>query len=359
MAMTKPSTPRVNPLNPTLYALLAHKFGEIKIANAGSAANIQRFPDPLKPGRIVTQAHWWGEYYCVNCPFCNDVGNRLWINHLYGADYNPHTGRRTDTFLAHCYKNSCLAVEGRSAQLEDMIFGPGRWANRKLAIRTGDLSQATTTVETPGEIIPLRDLLAYHPVVEYLSARNFDIEDLSNTFQLGVCINAAPRWRIMNGRIYIPSFFNKKLVAYQGRLARNVTDKQEIKYYTQGRKSQALYNYDTAKNESAVVVVEGAPSVWRIGRAGVSIFGKTLSHWQENTIATTWAGKPVFVVLDCDAQKELEHVVTQLCQHNLHVVPVVLPDARDPADYSRSDLRDILSAAAAEVGVAANFSFLE
>lgn len=359
MAMTKPSMPRVNPLNPTLYALLEHKFGEVKIANAGSAANIQRFPDPLNPGRIVTQAHWWGEYYCVNCPFCNDVGNRLWINHLYGADYNPRTGRRTDTFLAHCYKNSCLAAEGRSAQLEDMIFGPGKWANRKLAIRTGDLSKAAETVDVPGEIIPLRDLPAHHPAVEYLVARNFDINELSDVFQIGVCTNASHRWRIMNGRIYIPSFFNKQLVAYQGRLARNTNNKQEIKYYTQGRKSQTLYNYDTARNEAAVVLVEGAPSVWRVGRAGVSLFGKTLSYWQENTIATTWAGKPVFVVLDCDAQKELEHVVTQLCLHNLHVVPVVLPDERDPADYSRGDLRDILSAAADAVGVSANLSFLE
>lgn len=359
MAMTHSSMPRVNPLNPNLYALLEHKFGEVKIANAGSSANIQRFPDPLRPGRIITQAHWWGEYYCVNCPFCNDVGNKLWINHLYGADYDQRTGRRTDTFLAHCYKNGCIAVPGRAEQLEDMIFGPGKWANRKMAIRSGDLSAAPETLDVPGDILSLQELSPNHPAIEYLTSRDFDIKELSEVFRVGLCTNAPTRYRIMNGRIYIPSFFNGALVAFQGRMTRNPTSKQEIKYYTQGRKSRALYNYDNACREKVVVVVEGAPSVWRLGRAGVSLFGKTLSYWQENTIATTWAGKPVFVVLDCDAQKELEHVVTQLCQHNLHVVPVVLPDARDPADYSRADLRDILSAAASAVNVQADLSFLE
>lgn len=359
MAMTHSSMPKVNPLNPNLYALLEHKFGEVKIANAGSAANIQRFPDPLRPGRIITQAHWWGEYYCVNCPFCNDVGNKLWVNHLYGADYDSRTGRRTDTFLAHCYKNGCIAQPGRLEQLEDMIFGPGKWANRKMAIRTGDTTPANETLEVPGTILSLQSLPDNHPAIEYLTSRGFDIKYLSDNFQIGLCVDAIKGQRTMNGRIYIPSFFGGRLVAYQGRLTRNVNNKKEIKYYTQGHKSRALYNYDNACRKQGVVIVEGAPSVWRLGHAGVSIFGKTLSYWQENTVATTWAGKPVFVVLDCDAQKELEDAVFKLCQHNLRVVPVVLPDDRDPADYSRDDLRDILSAAASAVDVKVDMSFLE
>jgi hypothetical protein len=359
MAMTKSSAPKVNPLNPNLYALLEHKFGEVKFANAGSAANIQRFPDPLHPGRIITQAHWWGEYYCVCCPFCNDVGHKLWINHLYGADYDQRTGRRTDTFLAHCYKNDCVAQDGRAGQLEDMIFGPGKWGAKRMPIRSGDVASSSETIEAPGDIIDLRDLPPTHPAIQYLTSRQFDINELAETFHVGLCTDASSRYRIMNGRIYIPSLFNGQLVAWQGRLTRNTSNKQEIKYYTQGRKSRALYNYDNACRQPAVVLVEGAPSVWRLGRSGVSLFGKTLSYWQENTVATTWAGKPVFVMLDCDAQKELEQVVTQLCQHNVHVVPVVLPDARDPADYSREELRDILSSAAASVDVSADISFLE
>jgi hypothetical protein len=356
MTMTQPARPSVNPLNPTLYALLEHKFGEVRIANAGAAARVQRFQDP-RTKKIVTRANGWGEYYCVCCPFCRETNFKLWINHLYGASCNLKTGRRNDTYLAHCYRNGCMEHEGRLAQLEDLIFGPGGKVRRNMVIRQGTMADLNEALDVPGDIMSLETLPEYHPAIEYLTARGFDTQELSTVFNVGVCRDAATRYRIMNGRIFIPTYFNGKLVAWQGRLARDARS-GEIKYYTQGRKSRALYNYDVAAKENAVVLVEGAPSVWRLGRAGVCLFGKTLSYWQENTIATTWAGKPVFVMLDCDAQKELEQAVMQLCQHNLQVVPVILPDARDPADYSRAELHGLLSAAAAAVGVTADLSFL-
>jgi len=357
MTMTQSSRSAVNPLNPTLYALLEHKFGEVRIANVGASARIQRFEDP-RTGKIVTRAHNWGEYYCVCCPFCRETNFKLWINHLYGASYNSRTGRRNDTFLAHCYRSDCLEAEGRSGQLEEMIFGPGRPLHRNMVIRHGTVSEDSDTLDLPGTIVPLHEVPNSHPAVEYLTGRNFDVHELSTVFNVGVCTDATNRYRIMTGRIFIPAYFNGRLAAWQGRLSRDAR-KGEPKYYTQGRKSRALYNYDVAARENTVVLVEGAPSVWRLGRAGVCLFGKTLSHWQENTIATTWSGKTVFVVLDFDAQKELEQAVMQLCQHNLKVVPVSLPDARDPADHSRGDLREILSAAASSVGVSADLSFLE
>lgn len=357
MAMTTPSMPDVNPLNPTLYSLLENKFGDVKIANAGSAANVQRFPDPYHPGRVIKRAHWWGEYYCVCCPFCNDVGHKLWINHLYGLEYDPRTGRRTDTFLARCYKNDCLAVEGRSLQLEQIIFGPGRKLIKRIAVRMGDVVPDAETLDVPGTIIPLTELPHNHAAVEYLTGRGFDIAELSEVYKVGFCVEAQPRYRHMNNRIYIPSYFNGRLVVFQGRNVRSV-GKDPMKYYTQGKKSRALYNYDVAANENFVVVVEGCPSVWRIGRQGVALLGNTLSFWQQNTIATTWAGKPVFVVLDFGAERELENITMQLCQHNVQLIPMIMPDERDPADYSRADLRNLLSEAAASVGVAVDLTSL-
>lgn len=356
MTMTQPTRPSVNPLNPTLYALLEHKFGEVRVANAGAAARVQRFQDP-RTNKIVTRSSGWGEYYCVCCPFCREPNFKLWINHLYGATCNAKTGRRNDTYLATCYRNGCTEKEGRLAQLEDLIFGPGTTMRRNMVIRPGVVTDANTELDLPGDILALESLPPYHPAIEYLTSRQFDIGELSSIFNVGVCTEASQRYRMMNGRIFIPAYFNGKLVTWQGRLSREARS-GEIKYYTQGRKSQALYNYDVAAKEESVVLVEGAPSVWRLGRGAVCLFGKTLSQWQENTIATTWAGKPVFVMLDCDAQKELEQAVMQLCQHNLQVVPVVLPDSRDPADYSRAELHGILSAAASSVGVAADLSFL-
>ncbi|MFN9956455.1 MAG: hypothetical protein ACK55I_25435, partial [bacterium] len=67
----------------------------MKIANPGVSASVERYPDPVNPGRYVMRSAYWGEYYCVCCPFCNDVAHKLWINHRYGAGVNPETGRRT------------------------------------------------------------------------------------------------------------------------------------------------------------------------------------------------------------------------------------------------------------------------
>jgi hypothetical protein len=43
----------------------------------------------------------------------------------------------------------------------------------------------------------------------------------------------------------------------------------------------------------------------------------------------------------------------------MNVVPVILPDARDPADYTRPELFTMLSAAADAVEVKADLSFLQ
>ena len=119
-----------------------------------------------------------------------------------------------------------------------------------------------------------------------------------------------------------------------------------------------LYNYDSAINQPVVVVVEGVPSVWRLGSAAVCAFGKTLSWWQQNALVAGWTGKPVFVMLDNDAAAETEKTVHQLSDRGANVVPVFLPDSRDPADYQRNELREILSSAAAAVSVVADLSFI-
>lgn len=357
MNMAAEAAPQINPLNPLLYSLLEHKFGEVRIANAGAPANVQRYVDPLRPGRTVKRGQW-GEYYCVCCPFCQDQRHRLWINHTYGADVA--NGRRTDTHLAVCYNADCVAKAGRMEQLEDIVFGPNKRLIPRAPIRAAPIVVTHKTIESPGEVVGVQSLPDYHPAVEYLQSRNFDVAELDTVFKVGVCINANnARFKIMQGRIYIPIYFNSQLIGWQGRIV-GPGNKYSPKYYNAPGtpKSQMLYNYDVARSQPVVVVVEGVPSVWRLGVAGVCIFGKTLSVWQQNTIATTWHGKPVFVMLDNDAQEELERAVTQLISRNVTVVPVILPDSRDPADYTRKDLFEILSAAAEAVDVTADLSFL-
>lgn len=359
MAMTASVRRGVDPLNPTLYALLEHKFGEVRIANAGLEAQFDLQPDPLSPGKYQKRCFQSGEYYTICCPFCHDQGHRLWVNYRYGSEYREKTQRRSNTHLAICYRRNCLSEPGRSRQFEDLVFGQNKRFMPKMAIRAAIEDAPPPVVESPGEIVPLTDLPADHPAVAYLVSRGFNPNELTTNFGVGVCVAPSKdRFRLVAGRIYIPVTYNTELVGWQARSAGE--PKFGPKYFNSPgmQKSRVLYNFDVASQQPLVVIVEGVPSVWRIGAPAVCLFGKTMSAWQRMTIATTWVDKPVFLLLDNDAQTEIEQAVAQLCEHALKIVPVLLPDSRDPADYSRAELHELLTSSAEAVGVAADLSFL-
>lgn len=330
----------VEPLNPVLYRLILRRFGDVKIANEGAHAHVQVIQDPLNPKRTVERASSWGEYYCVRCPFCDDYGHKLWINHLYGSDYEYN--RRTRTHLAICYKNGCIKNHGNRQQLEDMIFGGGRFVSGKLPIKPVTTEFVLKPVEPPGAIAALTELPDTHAAKQYVRSRNFDPNALSSDFDVGVCTSAGDtRYDIMRDRLYIPIFQDNKLASWQGRI---VTETGGPKYFNAPgtSKSRLLYNYDKAKESSFAVIVEGVPSVWRIGRPAVALFGKSLSHFQQERIAATWRGKPVFLMLDYDARDDMEHAALQLKNRGVNVISVWLPDARDPADYTQKELFELL-----------------
>lgn len=341
----------VEPLNPLLYGLLHHKFGSVRIHNMGCTAQSRFVRSEIDPTRVVEVPCTSGEYYAVCCPFCTDQNHKLWINYRYGSEINKQTGKREKTYLALCYRNDCLRTPGRSEQLEDLIFGQHR---RGLLtpplLQVEDEFAPPPVITPPGDIVPLTDLPVDHPALTYLRGRNFDPAELSQQYSVGFCAEPYHGYSLMRNRIYIPITLNGQLVGWQGRV---VGDAGQPKYYnSQGmQKSRILYNYDVAAKQPYVVVVEGIPSVWRIGAASVCLFGKTMAHWQRITIATTWVKKPVFILLDNDAAKETEKCFADLCRHDVQAIPVFLPDSRDPADYTRHELSEILNTTAAAVGL--------
>lgn len=342
MPMPLYATPDVDPLNPTLYALLERKFGEVKIANEGAPTNITVMPDPLRPGRHIERVSNSGEYYCVNCPFCADDRHRLWINHRYGSDFENN--RRKYTYLAVCYNEDCLKKsDGRFEQLEMLVFGGGRPIFKKIAIKAPTAQCVHKAVTPPGDICSLIGLPEFHPAIKYLVGRGFDPAQLDRDFQVGVCTYVPDsQCRIMLNRLYIPIVFHNGLVGWQGRV---VNDAATPKYYNcpGTSKSRMLYNFDRASQQPYVVVVEGVPSVWRIGAPAVCTFGKTMSLWQQTTLATTWAGRPVVLMLDHDARVEMEHAAQLLKDRDVDVRMVYLPDSRDPADYALDEIQGLIS----------------
>lgn len=339
-----------DPLNPELYRLLVKKFGQVKIASEGCHAQYQRMPDPFRPGRTIEQATFWGEYYCVRCPFCNDHSPRLWINHLYASEIKD--GRRDFTRLAVCYNNQCMSAPGRKEQLEQFIFGMGSHLRvRALPVKISTEPYVPKPVTPPGTIIPLRDLPEGHPAREYVISRQFNPDKLSDNFNIGFVADTAEGVSpACANRLYIPVAQNGALMGWQ---CRGLTPAAVPKYLNARamRKATMLYNYDTAKNQPFVIVVEGVPSVWRLGAAAVCMFGKSMSRMQHDLIVRTWHQKPVFLLLDHDAQVEMEQAASLLRKTVKTVIPIALPDARDPADYSFEDITNLVFARAESAGV--------
>jgi DNA primase len=111
------------------------------------------------------------------------------------------------------------------------------------------------------------------------------------------------------------------------------------------RKGQLLYNYDQALRQPLVVVVEGVTDVWKVGPAGVALFGKSASPEQARLLAAGWHGKPEVVLLDADATEEAEKVRRQVAGlHPEQVVVVTLPAGMDPGSCPRDELWGVVRA---------------
>ena len=340
-----------NPINPTLYRLLTQKFGDVKIANEGCHAYFTKMPDPLHPSRTIMHAAQWGEYYCVRCPFCNDHSQRMWINHVYASEVRR--GRREYTHLVVCYNEHCERAPGRFEQLEQIIFGYGKHLNpRPCSLAPALAPMEPQPIRPPGTVIPLSEVSPDHPARLYVASRNFDVNRLTEDFKVGLCISAdEPRVATARGRLYIPVTYRNELVGWQ---ARAINGYSQPKYFNSPgmKKSSLLYNYDQAQSQPYVIIVEGVPSVWRLGKAAVALFGKTMSLAQQDLIARTWANKPVILMLDHDAQDEMQRAKELLTKKSAQVRSVPLPDSRDPADYSVSDISQLL---AQEAGITPDF----
>lgn len=347
------STSHIRPLNPTLYQLLRARFGRVDFANEGIAMcgtprmesatalfggaggyqpSLLGNPFQTPQRRRHSPVQTWGEYYRVNCPFCRESQRRLWINHLYGTRDEHGIPQQ---WLAHCYNEKCTTDPTVRSLLDQMIFGIG-WRPVPQIMQGEHISAELQAVQPPGQVVPLHELKADHPARTYLLGRRFDPDYLSRTYGVGFVAQADPRFIGMQGRIYIPIWMNGQLVSWQGRWPDDLDWKNVSipKYYNRpGPKGRMLYNHDTASHWPFVVVVEGIPSVWRIGGPATSMLGKSMTGPQR-LLLQHWSGKPIFIMLDPDAFLESEGLIRELRQMvNSPVIEVRLPAKYDPGDY--------------------------
>lgn len=306
--------------------------------------------------RIDVQSR--GEAYCVNCPFCGDSRQRLWINHRW-AYYDPET-RSSNLWLCVCYRRGCMESSQRRRDLYNMIYGlagpgPDDLLSTPSAQESSASSESLPEVSLPGVVVPLPDLPSGHLARVYLQQRGFDPDAVGRRWKLGFCASAPAEYFTAQDRLIIPIEMESKLVGWQARYLGQVPDHSIPKYWTMPglKKSFVLYNHDLARQHRFVVVVEGVADVWRFGPEAVALLGHSLSQAQRKLLLSSWT--EVVVLLDRDARTDVEKIVESLsvpaAANRVKVVGFVPPGPGDPADLSTEELRSFVIREARDRGL--------
>lgn len=345
------------PLNPTLYAMLVHHFGEVHIVSPGREL-------VWTPDRRVWQR---GEEYRINCPFCLDARKRLYISYLWGV-WDEATQSK-NLFLCRCFNEECMSDPGKPGALHKSVYsGSSRGRDGKIATKPGYAKPTgQEACELPGETISLAELSRtdpWHPAITYLQSRNFDPVALSEEYGAVYCLNS--RYGLAEDRIIVPIYVRDQLRGWQARYpgddvyGLSFKEAGVPKYWTcPGTKVGSLvYNADKAATHRTIVVVEGPTDVWRLGAPAAALLGKKAN--QDKVIALRDAVKragaepherSIVILLDTDpSAKHLErtpdHPIEKAAAEFVQIFPkvsrVYLPSGTDPGSLSLEFLRDTI-----------------
>ena len=331
-------------INQRLYDILSRKFGTVKVLREDEQAEYTR--RKVQPGEGANGGTvptldlvYGGEEYNVCCPVCNDTHYHLYINHLYGTESSVNT-----TALAWCH-HGCLSDSDNRDRLREMLLG---FANRldKLPkpVKIVNYRNRITSVEPLDNVISLENLPSDHHAIDYLvNERGYDLNELIS-LNIGYCPRSS-RYRLISDRIIIPITMNGIYAGWQARYI-GAAPESIPKYYTAPgmRKSSVLYNFDVAKQQDYIVITEGVMDAWRVGPAGVCLFGKYISRAQVNLLADNFKNKPVIVMLDKDAQADSQAVSSKIEKEGLRVHNVTLVDYKDPGDATSDFIKKSVEA---------------
>jgi hypothetical protein len=323
------------PLNQSLYAALMRRFGSVRVSNEGQEVLIRLVKNPYDlhaPSKEEELES--GEYYRVNCPYCQDTRHRLYVNYRWNTV--TRDGKKAKG-LAHCFNEKCDMLN-----LDDELKG---YVARSLGrgINTAYRKpEPFKPVEWPGKCIPLDQLPVNHAAVRYIQLRQFDPAYLAKEWDVRYCVEAGHD--LVRDRLIIPVYWEGKLVGWQ---ARAIGDRHAgPKYYTMPglKKTQMLFNGDRAKTFKFGVVVESVFGAFRVGPRAVALLGKSMSWLQRELAVGYWGMGAMCVLLDPDAVEDMENITSMLNPSAFRwgAWSMTLPDGKDPDEFPSQELWDMI-----------------
>lgn len=167
--------------------------------------------------------------------------------------------------------------------------------------------------------IPVNELDDNHPAIKFLHKDhlfNLDYYAAQGVcycpVECGIPLQNVP-FITSAERLIFPVYFNEHLVGWQARSLPGTFygDRAEvIKYYHIFNKGKYLYNYDSAKSQKPVVIVEGVKKALKFGEWGIATFGTGISNDQVALMAATWS--QFIIMLDAEEHNRTQTVAREL-----------------------------------------------
>ncbi len=312
-------------MNPDLFEALQRVFGQVLVVKEGEEFRQEPKPTPVyRNGKLTFKQGVleYGETFRVDCPFCGDRRQRLWIPYMW-AEEDEETGR-DNLHLAKCFNDECLQDPDNREALKDMVWPIGRPDPDSLG-RTRDQHPAEPriiapprAIAMPTHLIRIDELSPKHAAVAYLVGRGFDPAELWARWHVSYCTSSPDSRPALFDRIVFPIHAARRvttadgdptlraeLAGWQARVIGGKAAGAEPKYLTSAgmAKSKLLYGLPQALyTRGPVVVVEGPTDAWRLGTNAVATLGKDVSEHQQSLLCNWFARRPLAVFLDRDAR---------------------------------------------------------
>lgn len=351
----QPPSALVTVLRPELYNRLVRRFGTVKITNQGVACVSTLVVEGKKRKRVCYRGgnpeHNWGEQYRVNCPYCKDTIQRLYIGHTWGK-LDPDTGYVNKAML-HCYNDDCLRDFFLRDTLYKEVFSECPVEDSQDVVHGGVVRPVEFgAVANLGTILKLTGLPKDHKPVRYLEERGYNIKELEELYDVGYVQEVNdPLLRYHEKRIYIPITRDGVLIGYQCRFVGEPPRKGVPKYvFSQNcPRANILYNFDRARKYKFTVLLEGATKVWRFGPEATASFGKIVTQAQADLLAKHW--EKIVILLDPNAKDLADKLYPYLKGLRPDTVLLNLQNGVEPDDMTTPDLRNFVFESAAKAGV--------
>lgn len=254
-----------------------------------------------------------GEEYQIDCPFCTDTRQRLYVHHMFGCPSpDPRTPPRMYN-LAYCQNEGKTKFKLRTALADyDKVLNLGLVVVHKgTVVGAGEDESVNPYEQEPppvGEVVPL-DQVPDSDHGTYWSDRGYDISYLSR--HCGACVCRRHEeywlWDRLKDRVIFPYTYEGRVIMWQARLNYNPDKKLKLrKWWFPPRMKKVLWNMDLARQFDVCILCEGISSAICAGPAAMGVGGKTLNHHMRKFIKQNF--KRVMVMLDPDAGVNRRHL---------------------------------------------------